>query len=157
MAIRFPMRKADLDIIAALDEEVTNGNGRLSPKQIKDWVSFHERVLKAQLAPKKKKGSGISVAKAVEVLRGVLGKRLVLPASWPNAGPLWFIPLQNRINASGLTAAHIEAAGKVAAAQWRGGVKAESIIRQTDMLLSDANMEKLGLSLPEPAEDMVDL
>ena len=156
MPIRVILRKADLEILALADEYMTSGTGALSNKQEKLWSAFYERVLAAEMKPKKK-GGGLTVSQAVETLQGVLPKRLVLPASWPNPGGQWFAQLQNRINASGLTAAHIKAAGQVAAAQWKGPIKAESIIRQTDVLLSDANMEKLGLEAPEPAHDMTEL
>lgn len=160
MATKVLLRKEDKEILNAIDGLFTEVDLSpwLSSKQVKQWTAFHERVIRAEMTPKKRKGEGITVTRAVDVLKGVLGKRLVLPASWPNPGKMWFIPLQNRLNSSGLQKEHIEAAAKVAAAQWKGPIKAESVIRQTDTLLSDANMEMLGLSLPDPVSaDMEDL
>lgn len=157
MAVKLTLRKADLEVLAVVDDMLEGQrHDGLTPAQWKAWSSFSQRVQAAEMKPKTKRGAGLKVADAVEIFRGVLGRRLVLPAGQP--GPVWYIQLQNRINASGLTKEHLEAAAKVAAAQWRGPVKAESIIRQCDVLLSDANLEMLGLTVPEPITvDMEDL
>ncbi len=153
MAVKLILRKADLEILAEAAQEL---DAVFRDKKLREqWASFYQRVELARLAPPKKPSVSISVNGAIEIFRGVLGKRLVLPAGNPGAG--WFAPLQKRLNDSGLTKEHCEAAAKVAAVMWKGPIKAESIIRQCDVLLSDANMESVGGMLPEPAPDMAEL
>lgn len=146
-------RKADYELIEALDsvvDDIVDGTvPSLSKQQQKAWSSFYERVQKAAMKPKNS-GGGLSVREAVTVLQGVLGRRLVLPAGFPRCGQVWFIQLQNRINASGLTAELVAKAGKEADKQWRNGrIKFESIIRQADTLLADVRLdEESGESTP---------
>lgn len=158
MAIRITLRKCDLDIIEVVDDAVTNTllvPEELSSKQLKAWSSFNERVLAAINKPKRQRAGVLSVADAIEVFRGVLGRRLVVPAGQP--GPEWYAPLQKRLYASGLTALLAKKAAEVAAAQWKGSIKAESLIRQADTLLSDSNMDSIEADLPPSATDMEDL
>jgi hypothetical protein len=151
------LRKADREILAVIDSYVESDSGAMSPNQMKAWTSFYERVLRDELKGPKKRGGGLTVADAVKVLQGVLGRRLVLPAAFPRCGQSWYVQLQNRINASGLTAAHLTAAANVAADQWRGPIKAESLIRQADVLLADAEeVEYAGEAAPQEA-DMTEL
>ena len=156
MAIRLTLRKADLEILAVMDEIATEGTAPvLSPKQLKAWSSFHERCLAAEMKPKKNKGEGISVRKAIEVFRGVLGRRLVVPAGSPSPG--WWAQLQKRLNDSGITEEHAQKAAEIAGANWKGLIKAESIVRQIDTLLSEATISNMGTQLKPEAEDMTDL
>lgn len=155
MPVRITLRKSDLEILAVADSFMTCGSGALSSKQEKAWTSFHERVLAAELKPKKEKGEGISVRKAIEVFRGVLGRRLVIPAGSPSPG--WWAQLQKRLNDSGITEELAKRGAEVAGAQWKGLIKAESIIRQIDGLLSDASISNMGTQLKPEAEDMTDL
>lgn len=154
------LRKADREILAALDNSIAEGDldHVLSSKQLKAWSSFHERVIRDELKGKKKAGSGLTVASAVKVLDGVLGRRLVLPAAYPRCGQSWFVQLQNRINASGLTEEHLKKAATEAAQAWRGRIKAESVIRQADVLLADAgdDFEYVGGEVPTDT-DMTEL
>lgn len=152
MPVRITLRKKDLEILAAVDEVGLSLD--FSAKQMKLWSSFYERVLAAEMKPRKK-ASGLTVAQAIEIFRGALGRRLVVPAGTP--GPEWFIALQRRINSSGLTAELAKAAAETAGATWKGSIKAESIIRQADTLLSDSNRDYLGASLPAEAVDMTEL
>ncbi len=155
MTVTLRLRKADLEVLATVDSLLEGDQFRGFPysgKQMKAWTSLYERVLKAELKPRKSKTATISVSDALNCFRGVLGKRLVVPAG--NAGPAWWSQLQNRINASGLTAPLCTEAARIAGDQWKGPIKGESIIRQADALLSDYQHE---FDLPEAAEDMTEL
>ena len=156
MAIRITLRRADTEILAAVDDAITSGAADLDGKQHKKWASFYERVLKAELAPKKgKDGSGVSVRRAIEVFRGVLSRRLVMPAGEPSQW--WFIKLQNKLNASGITEELAKKAAEVASVEWKGNIKVESLINQVDVLCSESTTSRLGSQLKEAAEDMDDL
>lgn len=78
---------------------------------------------------------GISVAAAVEVIKLALGPRTVLP---PNPTAAWFAPLSHRLAALGVTVDDVRRAAEAAGRRWNGLIKAESVIRQCDVLLSDA-------------------
>jgi hypothetical protein len=147
------LRKADLEILALVNTEIHSGAIDWD-KEYKQWDSFYRRVLASQ-KPKDKTASSLSVRAAIDIFRGVLGRRLIVPAGSPP--PSWYITLQNRINASGLTPALAKAAAEMAGASWKGAIKAESIIRQADALLSEGHVETLSRSLPEEAKDMDEL
>mgnify|MGYP001577741393 CR=1 FL=1 len=152
MATTLRLRKADLELLAAVDTHVTCENGEsISAKQVRAWSIFYERVLTAEMRPRKT--SVLSVTAAIEAFRGVLGKRLVVPAGNPGAG--WYAQLQNRINSSGLTPELCRTAAEMAAVMWKGPIKAESVIRQADVLLSDA--AEAAVEAPQEVPDMTEL
>lgn len=93
-------------------------------------------IERAELLRGAKKPKGLAVGAAIEAFRGVLGDRLVLP---PNPGPGWYAPLARRLSDMGVTTADCRRAASVAGERWRGYIKAESIIRQCDVLLSEVN------------------
>lgn len=90
-------------------------------------------IERAELLAGAKRPKGLAVGAAIEAFRGVLGNRLVLP---PNPGPSWYAPLARRLADMGVTADDCKKAAEVAEERWRGAIKAESIIRQCDTLLS---------------------
>lgn len=92
-------------------------------------------------AAEKPRGSGVPAAQAVEAFREVLGNRLIAPLS--GARGVW-AQIQNRLNALGLSRMDCVSAAKAAAAEWRGPIKAESIVRQADRLLQAAQLEIPG-------------
>jgi len=159
MAIRVTLRKADRDVLASVNafvESVGVDTAHLDKKQLKQWAGFYERVLSAELAPKKgKDGSGVSVRRCIEIFRGVLSRRLIMPAGEPSQW--WFIRLQNKLNASGITEELAKKAAEVASVEWRGNIKVESIINQVDSLCSESTTSRLGSQLKEAAEDMDEL
>ncbi len=148
------LRKSDLEILAEADSFMMCGSGAISAKQEKAWSSFYERVLKAEMKPRGVKKHGPSVTDALALFRGVLGLRLVIPAG--NPGASWYAPLQKRINDSGLTPEHLVEAAKLAADTWKGPIKAESIIRQADVLLSGAGWGSPGAA-PQEHHDLEEL
>lgn len=159
MAIRITLRKADRDILAVLDQLITTADVdaalELDKRQLRQWTGFYERVLKVELAPKKgKDGSGVAVRRAIEIFRGVLGRRLILPAGAPSEW--WFVQQQNKLNASGITEELAKKAAEVAKTLWRGSIGIESLIRNVDRLLSDSTAEQMG-DLKEEAGDMDEL
>ncbi len=154
MAVTLRLRKIDLEMLAEVDTVLGALGDEISSKQLKAWSNFYDRVVAAELKPRRSKPAGISVMEAIETFRGVLGKRLVVPAGQATA--MWWAPLQKRISASGLTRAHCEEAARVAAATWKGPIKAESIIRQADTLLSEYQAEVSDLA-PLEVEDMQEL
>ncbi len=145
------LRKVDLEMLAEVDTHVTCEAGTLSAKQIKGWSAFYERVMAAEIKP----ACVLSVKAAIESFRGVLGGRLVLPAGNPGAG--WFSQMQKRINSSGLTVPLCLEAARLAGLEWKGPIKAESIIRQADVLLSEAGWGGSARTAPPEREDMVEL
>lgn len=130
------LRKSDRELLAAIDARYEDGQlftGDGEGSLAKLWSSFYARVLDEELK-KSRKETGYSVRSAIEAAKGVLRSRLVLPAGKPSV--VWFVQLQNRINASGLDEALIIKAATAAGEQWRGPVKFESLIRQADTLLA---------------------
>ena len=87
--------------------------------------------------------TGLSAQVAVEAFAGVLGNRLVQP---PRAALGVWGAMGNRLRMLGLTRGDCVTIAKVAAAAWRGPIKAESLVRQADTLLSGAQMEVPGTS-----------
>lgn len=154
MSITIRLRKADLEILAIADAVMDGRHGRVGSAHSRAWSSLMERVTAAEMRPRKPKPS-ISVNAAVTAFRGVLGNRLVMPAG--NPGPGWWSQLQSRLNASGMTEALCTEAARAAGSAWRGPIKAESIIRQADVLLSEAGAEANAPAAPQEVEDMQDL
>jgi hypothetical protein len=155
MPPRIALRKADLEILAVVDDLLDGLAEGLSPKQHKAWSLFHERVLAAEMKPKKEKqAEGIPVRTAIEIFRGALGRRLVEPVGRPSQW--WFVRLQNKLNDSGVTDELARRAAEVAGAQWKGSIKVESIINNVDRLLSDSNMDLMA-DVKSEAQDMIEL
>ena len=148
------LRKSDRELLALIDTAVADGELDWTSKTFKAWSSFYDRVLADELKGGTKKVSGLSVRRAIEVLQATMGRRCVLPAGFPKVAPTWFITLQNRINASGLTEALLKQAAEAALVEWRGLIKAESVIRQADVLLAG---EGGPLQLRDEGTDMEDL
>jgi hypothetical protein len=76
---------------------------------------------------------GLPVARAIEAFRGVLGGRLIEP---PSSASGVFAAMQKRLTALGLTIDNCAEVARAAGGAWTGAIKAESIIRQADRLLS---------------------
>lgn len=68
----------------------------------------------------------------VEVCKGALGSRLILPLS--GAAGVWGVII-GRLKQTGLTREQAARAARAAAVQWQGPVRLESIVRQADKLL----------------------
>jgi hypothetical protein len=110
---------------------------RLSAKEIaaiKDGTlpeSLVDKVSDAELRQKAKvSGKGLAPQVAVEIFKGVLGKRLVPPL----AGE--YGQLAGLLKSKGLNAEQCKAAAAAAGREWKGTVRALSIVRQADKLLS---------------------
>ncbi len=84
-------------------------------------------------ATKKNAPRGLPPQVAVEAFKEVLGDRLVLPPGGANG--VWGA-LGARLRALGLTRDDCVLAARAAAAEWRPGpIRAESLVRQADVLL----------------------
>lgn len=82
---------------------------------------------------------GLSARTAVEAFRRVLGNRLVLPPS--GAAGAWGA-MARRLSALALTEDDCSTIAKRAAAEWRSGpIRAESLVRQADVLLAGVGGE----------------
>lgn len=93
-------------------------------------------VAKLEAAKKPIDKASFTVPMAVRAIREVLGARIVLPPKYPSCGVEWFSPLALRIKQLGLNQDDITEATKAAAQRWKGPIRAESIIRQADKLLT---------------------
>lgn len=81
------------------------------------------------------KGTYLTVPDAISAFREVLGPRLVAPG-FQAVGVL--AQMKNRIQSLGLTRADCVAVAKVAGIQWAGPIRAESLVRQADVLMAGA-------------------
>lgn len=101
--------------------------------------------LEAATLPVKKPTYGATVPQAIEAFRGVLGARLVCPP-WTAKGVLAM--MSKRLTALGLTVGDCTTIAKVAAAQWQGAVRAESLVRQADKLLQESQLDLPSVQHP---------
>jgi nucleoid-associated protein YgaU len=149
------LRKADRELLATIDTRIEDGElfDEQDGKLRKAWSSFFERVL-ADDKKREGKVTGYPVRDAIKAISGVLRGRAITPAGSP--GQVFFIPLQNRINASGLTEDLIVKAAKQAAKEWRGRIRVESVIRQADDLLSKGNGDGEHPSAEAPRRDYLE-
>ncbi len=76
---------------------------------------------------------GVPLELAMGVFNQVLGSRLIppLPTAFGIRGAM-----QSRLNATGLSLPDCRRIAEAAGARWRGGIKAESLIRQAEALLT---------------------
>lgn len=125
MAGAIRLTKAEREFIREAIATHTSPWGTASPKAQKLAGSINAKLDKSE-APK---GTGVDVKVAVAAFQGVLGTRLIMPM-----GSVWGI-MQNRIRALGLTTADCTKIAEAAKGEWRGPVKAESLVRQAEKLL----------------------
>lgn len=97
-------------------------------------------LAKLELAemPVANKQYGVTVTDAITAFRETLGRRLIAP---PFAAVGVLSQMKNRLAALGLTRGDCTTIAKVAAATWRGPVRAESLVRQADKLLAQSQQE----------------
>lgn len=84
---------------------------------------------------------GISAKDAIAAWRSVLGSRLIEP---PSGASGVFAQIHRRLAALGLTEDQCRRAAVAAGVRWKGSIKAESIARQADVLLSDEAPDDVG-------------
>jgi hypothetical protein len=120
------------DTVLLYEHDFTTG--KHDQKMLKGWRSLVEKV-KAADAPKDK-GCSLSLKIALSAFDEVLGKRLVRPP--PGAQAVW-AQLTNRLKALGLTRDDCITVAKAAAGEWRGPIKAYSLLNQADTLLAMAS------------------
>ncbi len=94
------------------------------------------------------RGTGIDVKAAVATFEGVLGARLIKPI-----GAVWGM-MQSRLRVLGLTEADCTRIATVAGADWAGRIKAESLVRQAEKMLSDT---AAGPSTPRSKRGALDM
>lgn len=76
---------------------------------------------------------GLSFKAIIECLTEGLGSRLLLP---PKPSPAWTIRIVLKVKELGLDADQLRVLGHTTARDWRGGVEADSILRNALKLLS---------------------
>lgn len=81
---------------------------------------------------------GITAGQLLDEFRVILGARLVLP---PSSAVGVYAQIARRAEQLGLSIAQWRAVAREAGARWRGPIRAESIVRQADVLMSDAPLE----------------
>jgi hypothetical protein len=129
------LTKAEHDYLTWLLED---GAGRATLRGTPDkraLESVRTKLEVSALVKGKGRAPGISVRAATDAFRRVLGDRLVLP---PSGAAGVFAAMGKRLALLNLTEDDCEHVARAAAARWRGPVKAESLIRQAETLLSDA-------------------
>lgn len=84
---------------------------------------------------------GISAKDAIAAWRSVLGSRLIEP---PQGAAGVFAQIHRRLAALGLTEDQCRRAAVAAGVRWKGPIRAESIARQADALLSDEAPDDVG-------------
>lgn len=129
--------KAEAALVRELLEWDTHKTYRDAGKRHAVGVAALNKLEAAEM-PVKKPTYGVTVPEAIEVFRGVLGRRLIAPP-WSAAGVL--AQMKNRLVALGLTRGDCTTIAKVAAAEWQGPVRAESLVRQADKLMAMAQQE----------------
>lgn len=128
------LTKAERGVIDYINErcpDVLEG----MPKLAKAWTSFMSKV-EASVAPDK--GCSLPLKEATAAFREVLGNRLVLP---PSGAAGVYAQMTKRLKALGLTRGDCVTVAKSAAAEWRGPIKAVSLLNQADTLLAAAQGE----------------
>lgn len=101
-----------------------------------------------------KKSTCLTVPDAIAAFRWVLGPRLIAPP-FSAAGVLG--QMKNRIQALGLTKTDCEAIAKVAGVEWEGQIRAESLVRQADKLLTESQLPLPTAPRAAPAGGAVEL
>lgn len=149
------LRKADRELFGIIDKRIEDGElfDEQDGKLRKSWSSFFERVL-ADEKKRDAKVTGYPVRDAIKAISGVLRGRAITPAG--NPGQDFYVPLQRRINASGLTEDLIVKASKQAMKEWRGRIRVESVIRQADDLLSKGSGDQEHPSATAPKRDYLE-
>lgn len=94
-----------------------------------------------------KRASYLTVPDAIAAFRGVLGPRLIAPP-FSAAGVMG--QMKNRIQALGLTKTDCETIAKVAGVGWQGQIRAESLVRQADKLLTESQLPLPVKAAPQP-------
>jgi hypothetical protein len=108
--------------------------------------------LEKSTKPKPAKATGLSATVAVEAFKDVLGSRLLAPL--PNAQGVW-MGIGRRLAALGVSRMDCVAMAKSAAVLWpKGRIKAESIVRNAELLLSDVQQELPGTVEASEMDDL---
>lgn len=98
--------------------------------------------------PKDSRGAGLAVTVALDAFKAVLGDRLVVP---PTPGAPWWAQMGKGLKKFGLSKQQCTTIAKTAAAEWRGPIKALSLVNQADVLLHNSQLE-LPVKRSGPAE-----
>jgi hypothetical protein len=107
--------------------------------------------LDASEKPVEKVSSGVSCAVAIEAFRKVLGPRLVVP---PNPGAPYWVTMTRGLQSGGYTAEQCRRIAEVAAVEWQGRIKAESLVRQgAELLTREAPQEEYDSAVPNLTDD----
>lgn len=94
-------------------------------------------VRKLETAEMPVKSSGLPLAEALAAFREVLGSRLVTP---PSGAAGVYAQMTKRLHALGLSRMDCVTIAKAAGVEWQGRIKAESLLRQGDVLLSSSQL-----------------
>ena len=88
----------------------------------------------------------LSVKEALTAFQSVLDRRLILP---PNGAGAVFAMMQAKLKSLGLTTAQCDAIAEEAGMQWKGNIKAQSLLNQAEALLQ-AGQERSAAMGSEP-------
>jgi hypothetical protein len=141
-AIRFT--KAEREWMRGWLENAVKADAEVGDtKAVRAGESVLKKLELAELPVKQR--SYLTVPDAIKAFREVLGPRLLAPR-YEARGVLG--QMKNRIQALGLTRSDCTTIAKVAGAEWKGVIRAESLVRQADKLLAGAQMELPATSTP---------
>lgn len=96
-------------------------------------------------APQEKLRDYLTVKDAIEAFRSVLDRRLIVP---PNGAGLLFIQMQHKLKALALTREQCVQAATQAGSEWKGNIKAQSILNQAEALLQNYTDPSTTISVP---------
>jgi hypothetical protein len=96
------------------------------------------------------KPSGVSCSTAIDAFRSVLGPRLVVP---PNPGAVYWVTMTRKLQALGVTREQCVQIATVAAEEWQGKIKAESLVNQGAVLLATGVDDSDEGVLPNAADE----
>ncbi len=146
--IRFTRAEAALlkEILGFYVESCRRNEGKVKTR-LKEAESIISKLELAEMPVKR--GTYLAVNDAVAAFKEVLGQRLVAPG-FQAVGVL--SQMKNRIQALGLTRADCVSIAKTAGAQWQGPIRAESLVRQADVLMAGAQQTFGSHIAPPPRQ-----
>lgn len=132
-AVRFTKPEREI-LLYAIDELVTLPAGKGANAKRKALDSAKTKIEASELLSSKREGGApLSVGKAIDAFREVLGDRLVVP---PTPGKLFWITMSRGLGVLGADEEQCRRIATVGGDQWQGHIKAESLVRQGAVLLN---------------------
>jgi hypothetical protein len=145
-AVRFT--KAETAQLLALLQTVSDCEANIKVRKLYESI-----LTKLESAALSVKSVGLPVGQAIAAFAEALGSRLIAP---PSGAGIIYAQMSRRIAALGLTRGQCLEIAKEAGHRWVGAIKAESIVRQAEVLMS-AEVQSPGRSTPKQPVEMDDL